>query len=1029
MNQEKQSLSKKNERIFLVQPYKRSFRNKNEAMKQIKKISSYLDSVNLYNKTKLNFLSEEEFINILESGVPHRLGACLESKMTPGDVQDYRTNLFCMDIDDLSHLPEQTIRKVISRLYENFHFVQESFSSGKKFSQKRFHCYLIVNTLQVDYEVLAFIYKRVRDDLSAKIGITFDESMYPLKNIFASGKKVKVNKTLKPFDLNPYLNDYLQKKKKLIEKKGHSVENHHVVNEIVDEQFNKSLFTSRVNFEELIKALKSEQMPAITDYNEWIRYLMAFNNMEKEGLITNEQKIELAKAIDDGNNSYKKEFEKLKRYDQVTIGSLIYRLQQNGIATNRIFTFTEKYDLRIDLKLDIQGKITDNPDVVNTIKEVLYDEKNQGKRILLIGPTGSGKSTAILEILKTMTNCRTHSNSVQGFSILCIPRLNLINNLSERFEQIPKSKTVTGSTQYTSVKRKEVIRESANILTTIDHLPTVLMLKNIKQESLEENNNFSHKPKLLLLDECHMLSTDATFKPEAIIKFSEAERNFLNSNGISLHITATPENLCSEDYDLIIEINQLNRENPFERAGYLMLDGSSKEVEKKMLEIIKIAAIKNKERRLLVFIERLETISAFSRELNNLGIKTMGVISKKEDLKSKEEKILVSKGIIPEDIQVILATTALSAGVSIENNRKVDETWIFCSPRSLNHEMTRIAQMSHRFRNTYHALKIFFQKGRPQKKKKPFLYHTFLNAEIKKAENFKMAIQLLRENQLDGRITLDELELQNGLFMDDEGELHVCTPLIQSEIVFNKTLHNINNPFELIRELERKFRCDFVEMKINGIIEIGETHNEDSKKASNPIDPKNVLKRIVNDELYFSQLKNEYFIYGKSEFSRQMKSVKKSTVNDLIHFFEQGYEFSFVSQVMKAHLNAKKGETLSYRRDLQSLKEMKKILKSHEISISKQMYKEITKHITLSANTKNPVEFGKVSEIEAYLKAVAKEILKNKGFNDDLKRVESLKKLLRIKRSKKGGNWIYTIEGFVNEEYIKEKYGINEIKY
>jgi hypothetical protein len=210
---ENQFLSKNNERIFLVQPYKRSFRNKIEAMKQIKKISSYLDTVNLYNKTKLNFLSEEEFINILESGVPHRLGACLESKMTPGDVQDYRTNLFCMDVDDLSHLPEQTIRKVISRLYENFHFVQESFSSGKKFSQKRFHCYLIVNTLQVDYEVLAFIYKRVRDDLSAKIGITFDESMYPLKNIFASGKKVKVNKTLKPFDLNPYLNDYLQKKK------------------------------------------------------------------------------------------------------------------------------------------------------------------------------------------------------------------------------------------------------------------------------------------------------------------------------------------------------------------------------------------------------------------------------------------------------------------------------------------------------------------------------------------------------------------------------------------------------------------------------------------------------------------------------------------------------------------------------------------------------------------------------------------------------------------------------------------------
>lgn len=56
-------------------------------------------------------------------------------------------------------------------------------------------------------------------------------------------------------------------------------------------------------------------------------------------------------------------------------------------------------------------------------------------------------------------------------------------------------------------------------------------------------------------------------------------------------------------------------------------------------------------------------------------------------------------------------------------------------------------------------------------------------------------------------------------------------------------------------------------------------------------------------------------------------------------------------------------------------------------------------------------------------------ILKDKGFNGELKKVKSFKKLLRIRRGKKGGNWIYTIEGFVNEEYIKGKYGIDEIKY
>lgn len=1024
-------MKKANKEIsMLVQPYKRGFETKIEAMKQIKAISTYFNTVNEYNSSSFNSLTEKEFIQMIENGTPHTVGSWLNSKRMIGNIQDYRTDILCFDIDNLGDLPERAIHKVIALLNQYFHYVQESFSSGKKLFQKRYHCYLRVTTLQVDYEVIAMIYKQVRDDISAKIGIQFDESMHPLKTIFASKRKVKINRTLKVFDLKPYLNAYIEKKREMKQSISSKMKDSDVVNAIVDEHFNKKLKTTKVNFDELLKTLKSEKFPFISEYKEWIHFLMAFNNMEKEGLITSEEKMELAEAIDDGNKGYVKEFEKLKRYDRVTIGSLIYRLQQYGIRTDSIFTSVEKYQLRIDYSFDIQGKITENQEVFRKLEEILYDKENRGKRILLYSDTGTGKSTAILKMIEKMTTTQTNENTSNGFAILSIPRRNLINNLQNRFETIPKSSTVTGSDKYTSGEREKTIQNATNILTTLDHNPYVLQLKlnealNKKNsdESFEEDRVGTTM--ISVLDECHMLSSDATFKSETIREFCIAETALLHAKGVSLHVTGTPENLRSEDYDLIIKINQEKRENPFSRAGYLLLDGLTKQVENKMLEVIKLAARKDPKRKLLVFIENKELIYSFSNRLNKDHIQTMAVVSQKEELKSEEEKMVVKNRKIPKNVQVILATTCLSTGVSIENNQEVDEIWVFCSSKSINHEMTRIAQMSHRFRNKYHALKLFIQKGRTQETKKRFMYHTFLNEDIKKAKSFKKAIEILRENQLEGRMTLDELELQNGLFADEDGKLHVCTPLIQSELVQDKTYYNYSNPDVLIWELEKKFQSSFV--KMDGNIEVKE--REEAITINQNESSEDILRRIIEEETFYNQLKNEYFLYGKSHFSKALKRVKLSTRKDLEYFFQSGCNYVVVRKVIQAHLNAPKGDTLSYIRDKDALEWMKRILRSKENTLSVRMYKEIKKHLTLSRKTNSSIQFASIKEIESYVQTVVNEILKEGGMSfsaEDLK-VESFKKLLKIEKQKSGNVRSYTIVGFIDETCIMDRYGITKI--
>lgn len=1026
-----QNITQTKERRIMIQPYKRGFETKDEAIHHIRNITIDLDNANVWNNSKLNSVVESQFLQMLKNGQPHVTGSWIASKRNPREIQDYRTNIFCFDIDRLENFPDIVIRKIIDRLYEYFHYVQESFSSGEKLQQKRFHCYLVVTTLQVDYEVIALIYKQVRDQLSAKIGVSFDESIYPVKTIFASGKEVKVNNKLREFDLQPFLENFITERMKL-SNKSKELSNGEVVDHITTKEFNREFVTSAINFDVLLNALK--KLPLISDYREWIRILMAFNDMEKEGLITDEQKIVLAEAIDDGNKSYGNEMEKIERYDGVTIGTLIYKLQQYGISTSEIFTVSENCQLRADLSMDIQGKIAENPEVFRKIEEILYSEQYRGKRILLTSDTGTGKSYAILKFLENMTK-RTEipqlsSCSSEGFSTLIIPRRNLVNNLRNQFERITRSKTVTGSDRYTIGKREEIIRNSRNILTTLDHFPYVLKLKleqihcNETAVRLEEQKMQNEPPKIMVFDECHMLSLDANFKPDAVREFCIAETSLLNAGGISLHVTATTQNLRSEDYDFIIKLNQLEREIPFQQAGYLFLDGSSKQVELKMLETTKMAVKKNPHRRLLVFIERKEIIYDFSKKLNEQGIKSIEVISNKEELKSQEEKLIVSDGLIPDNVQVILATTSLSAGVSILNNHVNDEVWVLCSHRSLNHEMTRIVQMSHRFRNTYHALKLFIQKAKPQEKKKVFPYHSILNEEVIKAEKFKQAIEMLRENQIEGRTTLDKLEMENSLYADEEGTLHVCTPLIQSEIVFPKTYYNYKNPDVLLGELENKFECKFLEMK--GKVEIDE--KEEVVKGSK-ITSQDMLRRIVEDKAFYNQLKNDYFIYGRSQFTSEMKRyMKLSTVKDLQYFFENSIEYGFAKLVLRAHLNAKRAETLSYTRDKEAMAWLKDIKRGKGNTLSGRMYKVISKHLKLSMETKNLVEFSRKKEIDSFLQAVAREELKDEGFRVIPNKVGSFKNLLNIKERKSGNIRTYTIEGFIDEKYIKDKYGIEKIQ-
>ncbi|NRG46852.1 DEAD/DEAH box helicase family protein [Bacillus sp. CRN 9] len=598
----------------------------------------------------------------------------------------------------------------------------------------------------------------------------------------------------------------------------------------------------------------------------------------------------------------RQEINDYKGYKAVTVGSLIHILRAHQIDTDNIFIFKENHTLNPDVILNIKGKIYDNKEAFEELEKILISPENRGKRILLVADTGTGKSYALTKFIKKFNekiNASKYSSSLNDqFAVYSCPRRALINNLKEDFISDGHSAMLTGSDNYTAIERDIIINKSSSFITTIDHAPRIIEDK-MQEESKKNRNELPSY--LLVTDEIHVLSTDASFKLETIRDYFIAERAVLDNKGVSLFVTATPENLRTNDYDMIIQINQENHENPFKEAGYHMLDQSTKKLKSQFLRMIRFSAESNKDRKLLVFIEDKEWIKQYCDQLQKHNINAIGVVAKKESERGEEEIMIIDNGKVGEETQVILATTVLSSGVSIINNDVMDETWVLCSSNSMNHELTRLTQMSHRFRNKYNAFKIFFQKAEVPKVKKEFLYHTLLEERLKKAENSKELVMKIRLNPIDYFMTLDNVEQQLGLYSDKSGQLHVLTPMIQSELIRNKTYYNYKNQDELIRELEQRFQCELINFDkdlVNVIEEVEESELNTEHMGLSNLSSKEIIKMITENRNMYDNMRKEYIRFGRGVKNGLIGKIKRHAKNDLIYFIEQRVDYEVVQQVI-----------------------------------------------------------------------------------------------------------------------------------
>ncbi|MDY0407395.1 DEAD/DEAH box helicase family protein [Paracerasibacillus soli] len=746
---------------LLITPYTHRYKTK-PSKYEAAKMQNYFKSVNIGNKTEYSHMDEHELAhNVLETGTPHIVATWLDSPNKRDEVKGFMSNIFEFDIDDIKHLSYERKKELEKRLFKNFYMVQRSFSSSDDFSDPRYHVYERVIPLEnCSYEQWAYAYKRRMEYWEQELGISFDSSQHLLKLIYASGNKVRINRKQKPVNLQPYVDEFHKEKKRMKSKKR-KVSDKRVARKLADNRFNNHYQTIGVNFDAIVKAL--EELPFIDDYDAWFNLLQTFYSMMLEGLIDRNQAYQLCEIIDDGEGKYQEELYKIEGYGYVerTMGSFIYDLHTFGIDTKGIFQLSEKCEMKIDKEWEIEGYLSENKQVAKEFKDLLLN--NPGKRILFVGDTGIGKSKFILDVLdefngRLQTFKKVYrSISSLSYSIMSIPRRNLINNLKNSFST-EKSAVLTGSDEMIKGQRESIIANNDKFLTTPDHAHVILDMKLIEGENVRRSGydlatlEVLKDHRIMILDECHMLANDSTFKSETIERYLAEEENHLNNDGVVLHMTATPESLTIEGvYDLVIKVTQKNRKNPFRKAGFKVLSGKdTNEVDSMMLKLIREAIKKDPSRKLLVFIENKRLIEDFKKDLAKKGIKAVGIYSKKEKERSEGELSIIELGHIPKGAQVILGTTAMSAGISIVSGfDEQAETWVYCSSSSMNHEFTRLVQMSNRFRisnavPSYAAFKLFFQESASEKQGNVFRYHAYVEEQARKARNSKIYIELSR---------------------------------------------------------------------------------------------------------------------------------------------------------------------------------------------------------------------------------------------------------------------------------------------
>lgn len=418
------------------------------------------------------------------------------------------------------------------------------------------------------------------------------------------------------------------------------------------------------------------------EFEKWRNLSLSIRSHEYAGHITTDEGLQLFNIVS-GGESTDTDYFKFNPSGEISIGTFISHATAAGYKRKH----KHQYALQ-EAPEAIESEVIKVKEHLPTkvAKELI--QRNQ--RLLVDSPTGSGKTTSIMNAFKELANTEYH------FYIFTAHTRPLT-------QQIAKDHDVLGIVGGIPNLRSEIktrIRKGERIFaTTFDKVGELV-------QHLSTSFDFENGPMpkfSIVVDEIHAFTQAYNYRFAAIDQLAQLTNAAVSFIGLS----GTVEDVLKDNFDKLIKIETGNKKSP-------CLDYRVFTYEKKSdADIMIIPVIRGllQQTKVLIFINSKERIERVAKMLRKDGISTQTVTSDTKG--SQAYKTIVEGGTIEEDTQVLIATTVLADGISIMNNLN----WsciVAADQASPIFNPSTIKQISNRFRKSYRYFGLYMQQTNPK---------------------------------------------------------------------------------------------------------------------------------------------------------------------------------------------------------------------------------------------------------------------------------------------------------------------------
>src|SRR5699024_9348397 len=326
----------------------------------------------------------------------------------------------------------------------------------------------------------------------------------------------------------------------------------------------------------------------------------------------------------------------------------------------------------------------------------------------------------------------------------------------------------------------------------------------------------------------------------------------------------------------LIKINTGNDKSPltdFRVFTYDKLDDKTKVIESADTLLISVIRSVLQQTRLILFINSKERIKTISRLLRKENINFATVTSNKKQ--SATYRDIVTNGTIDDNTQVVLTTTVLSDGITINN--KLDWSCLVVSDReSPIFNPSTVKQISNRLRNQYRYFLLFMRTPNDDYSDlQRFNMETDYNYKLGITDNYTKYLNDTYQDNYDDFIA-SNVEKRNGIFYRSTEE--------DAEITYNPLFlrHNAMKDkeryYQIYRQAFVKEVSRLIGKDVTGYFNVNEelkANGTDLSSLLSEVQEEAEEKDLTNDEL-----RNNFTDYFTEDVYLAIKhNDDKSTIN------------------------------------------------------------------------------------------------------------------------------------------------------